>query len=221
MYYRKDSIIQDAMGHALAGAHLYVCEQPANLTIVPPAPLAQVWADAEGRSGILPFPLIADGTGHFYYYAESDIYTEVYFFRGQLYRIMPDQGVGCYCGTGGGDGPVPWTFALQSDNVFGQPNPDVPVLLYTAFTQQVFPANFSSPPSYGTCGINPAAPAIYTVELNGVAVGTVQIDTNGLFTFSSPGFLMNPRDRLEVMPPDPPDLTLSGVALSLVGTRIT
>ena len=67
----------------------------------------------------------------------------------------------------------------------------------------------------------PSAPAIYTVEVNGSAVGTVAVDTNGLFTFSTPGFMMNPGDRMEILPPEPADPTLSDVAISLVGTRIT
>jgi hypothetical protein len=222
VYFRKDAVIQDVMGHALAGAHLYVCEQPANLTIIPPAPLTQVWSDPDGRNGVIPFPLIADGTGHFAYYAQSDFYTEVYFWRGQLYKVLPDQAVGCVCGegTGGGDGPVPWTFGIPTSMSIGAPNPGTPVMLYTAFAQSVFPPNFVNPTSYGACRNMPIAPRVYTVQVNETTVGTVSVDTNGIFTFTTPGFVINPGQMLMMMPPDPPDPMMADVAITLVSTRL-
>lgn len=217
MYYRKDIVIQNTMGQALAGAQLYVCAQPANITTMPPSPLAMVWSDPEGYYPQDSQPLIADGTGHFSYYAQADFYTEVFFYQGQLFRILPDQMVGP--SFGGGGGPVPYTFALFSDNVYGAPDQGMTVMLYTAFTPNVFAPNFGG--SYGTVGANPAAYATYTVLVNGAQMGTVQISPSGAFTFLSNGFSMNPGDRLQMLAPVPADSALSDVAISLVGTRLS
>jgi hypothetical protein len=113
------------------------------------------------------------------------------------------------------------TFALTLDNMFGQPSPGQVVLLYTAFSQQVYPPNFTSPSSYGSVGVPPSTTVHYTVFLNTVQVGTIQIDHNGSFTFLSSGFTVNPGDRLTITAPDPADWTLSDVAISLVSTRLT
>jgi hypothetical protein len=94
-------------------------------------------------------------------------------------------------------------------------------MLYTAFVQSVFPPGFTNPTSYGACRSMPVAPRVYTVMVNEIAVGTVSIDTNGLFSFQTPGFVINPGQMLMMMPPDPPDPMMSDVAITLVSTRLT
>lgn len=113
------------------------------------------------------------------------------------------------------------TFGIESANVFGAPDPGSLVLVYTSPFMQVFPANFSSPSSYATAGANAAAPAVFTVELNGAAVGTITFQPNGLVVFSTAGFTLNPGGRLTIRAPDPADFALSDVAITLVGTRLT
>jgi hypothetical protein len=117
------------------------------------------------------------------------------------------------------------TVGFPSDNMLGQPNPNVLALLYTSFDTVVFPANFSSPNSYGSFGALPTGTAVYSVLLSksGIdsEVGSVTITPNGVFTFQSPGFTMNPSDRLQLITPSPADPTLADVAITLVGVRIT
>jgi hypothetical protein len=217
MYYRKDSWVQNAMGEALAGSELYVCEQPANLAVFPPTPLTNVWLDPDGITLIQDQPLVSDGTGHFVYYAESDLYTEVYYYRGQMYRVLLDQGVGCYCtGGGGGGGGGAGLLGIPTASAIGAPTPGVPVLVYTAYTPMTFPPNFSNPTSFGSCRIAPAAPSVYIVQASGTNVGTAAVDTNGVFSFSTPGFALAAGGMLVVMPPDPPDPQMSDVAITLV-----
>lgn len=130
-----------------------------------------------------------------------------------------------FCGqpsVGGGGGGVAFaTSALQLDNMFGQPNDNQLVSLYTAYSTQVFPPNFINPTSYGTVGTFPQATATYAMFLNGAAVGSISISPAGIFTFSTPGFTMQAGDRLTIYAPSPADWLLSDVALSIVFTRLT
>lgn len=113
------------------------------------------------------------------------------------------------------------TLALSSDNMFGQPQPGQFVLIYTSAFEVVFPSGFSNPQSFASCGTAPASPAVYSVQLKGVNVGTVSFSTDGLATFASPGFVLHPGDRLTITAPIPMDSRLSDVGITLVGTRIT
>lgn len=219
-FYRKDATVQNALGQALAGAHLWVLEQPAHILARPPRPRAMLFRDPDGKHGRLPNPLTSDGTGNFHYYAASNFYTECYFFQGQLMKVLRNQAVGCVCPTGEGVGPVPFTFGLDA-HMAGNPNPGEKLVLYTAFTQSIFPPNFANPQSYGNCLEEPDAPVVFTVQVNDATVGTVQIDTNGLYTFSTPGFMMQPGDLLTVTAPDPADFSLAGVSMTFVATRLT
>lgn len=113
------------------------------------------------------------------------------------------------------------TLGIPIDNMFGQPQPGQLVLIYTCPFQVVFPPNFAAPSSVATCGTVPAAPAVYTVLVNGVAMGTISFATNGIASFNSPGFVLYPNDRLEIIAPSPMDTNLSDVAITMVGTRLT
>jgi hypothetical protein len=111
-------------------------------------------------------------------------------------------------------------FDLSSDNMFGQPQPGQLVLLHTFAFTSVFPINFADPASYATVGLAATAPATYVVHLNGAPVGTVNFSATGVPQFQTAGFVANPGDRLTMTAPDPMDMTLSDVAITLAYTRL-
>ena len=92
-FYRNDGWVKSAQGQALAGAYIYICNQPADLAFVPPDPLATIYADSLGMVQITQ-PLIADGFGHYDYYASSGFYTLVIVTNGAIQNAYPDQMVG-------------------------------------------------------------------------------------------------------------------------------
>lgn len=217
-YFRRDSWIQDVQGNALAGARLWVCYQPARVFKTrPPEPLAQIFRDAQGMELAGVQPRASDGTGHFVYYAVPGFYTEVFFFQGRLVRILRDQAIGVLGATTPETGFS--TAALTSENVFGQPQPAQLVLIHTFAFQSTFPANFSSPTSYATAGTAATNLAVYVITLNGINRGTVTFSPTGGALFQTAGFVAEPGDRLEMKAPEPTDVTLSDVAITLVYTR--
>jgi hypothetical protein len=76
---RFDGMIINAVGEAVPGCNVYVCNQPLStpLGTIPPAPLATLYTDATGLT-ILPNPIQADGNGNFHFYAPVGVYTLVY-----------------------------------------------------------------------------------------------------------------------------------------------
>jgi collagen type VII alpha len=106
--------------------------------------------------------------------------------------------------------------------VAGKPSAGQLIMIYTVEATENFPANFATPNSYGTCGVNPTSTALYTVYKNGVSVGTISISTLGVFTFattSGAAFTVNAGDRLTMIAPGTQDATLADVGITLVGTR--
>lgn len=106
----------------------------------------------------------------------------------------------------------------------GKPAAAQNVLIYTAETTEIYPANFATPNSYGTVGANPAATATYSVYKNTTLVGQISIATSGAFTFSTTSgatISLNAGDRFAVVAPGAQDTTLSDVSFTLVGTRGT
>lgn len=100
----------------------------------------------------------------------------------------------------------------------GIPGAGANVLIRTFTRTVAFPANFGG--SKGTLGTNPTATAVYTIAKNGTTVGTVSISTGGVFTFASSGgaaqsFVAG--DRLTITAPNPMDVTLSDVSMTLAG----
>jgi hypothetical protein len=90
----------------------------------------------------------------------------------------------------------------------------------------IFPANFSTPNSYGYCAVNPAVSAVFTVYKysSGVTttVGTVTISTSGVFTFASAGgtsVIFNAGDVMLVVAPGSQDANLANLGIVLVGQR--
>jgi len=102
---RRDDWLTDAQGRALAGAQVYYCTQPANVSIVPPSPLASVFSNIAGTA--TTNPQITDGFGHATAYAENTLlYTIVYVHPlfGPNPVILTDQVFDSTAGTGGGGG---------------------------------------------------------------------------------------------------------------------
>jgi len=111
-------------------------------------------------------------------------------------------------------------FGITSSLIFGQPAPGQTILAHTFGFPTSFPVNFTSPTSYFTVEVFPEALTVFTILLNGVVVGTVSIDQNGIVTLSTTGFTALPGDRLTVIAPDPADPLLAEPALTLTGTRL-
>lgn len=106
----------------------------------------------------------------------------------------------------------------------GTPTSGQLVMIYTAETVEVFPANFGSPQAYGSCGTNPSALATYSLYKNTTLVGNVAISIAGTFAFTTIGGLtitLNPGDRFTMVAPGVPDATLADVGITLVGIRGT
>lgn len=98
-YFRKDGWVKSAVGPAVPGAQVFVCEQPANVPLsltssVPtPTPLASLFSDPNGLVPITQ-PIITDGFGHYNYYTLPGVYTEVIYLSSVLQQTYPDQSVG-------------------------------------------------------------------------------------------------------------------------------
>lgn len=110
-FFRKDVFLINYWGdQALAGAQVYVCNQPADASSIPPVPLATIYADSIGTA--LPQPVLLDGQGNGFYYAAEGLYTEVYVFQGRVVRVLPDQNIAI-----GGSGLVSSVFSRTGDVV--------------------------------------------------------------------------------------------------------
>jgi Right handed beta helix region len=104
----------------------------------------------------------------------------------------------------------------------GKPAAGQLVGIYTAAASFIFPANFASPNSYGSCGTNPTATATYSIYKNGSLIGNVAVSTSGVFTFTTVGgtsVTFNAGDRLTIVAPGSQDATMADVGMTLVGTR--
>lgn len=96
------------MGTAIQGAQIYVLNQPTlNTSTVPPAPLASIYS-SQSAAQALQQPVLADGMGHFYFYASSGFYTIVVAYQGIIQRVYADQLLG--------GGSLGLTGAIQGNN---------------------------------------------------------------------------------------------------------
>ncbi|UUP19497.1 hypothetical protein [Nitratireductor thuwali] len=85
-------------------------------------------------------------------------------------------------------------------------------------TEVVYPANFGG--SFVFAKVAATASAVWSVDLNGVQVGTITFAAAAMTgTLATLGFTAQPGDILTIIAPDPPDDTLSGVYGVLTGTR--
>lgn len=75
--------------------------------------------------------------------------------------------------------------------------------------------------SVGHCGANPTSTAVFTVEKNGSSVGTISINTSGVFTFATTGTTVSfaVGDRLTLVAPSPDDATLADIAVTFKAER--
>lgn len=91
-YFRNDGWVKSATGAAVPGAQIYVCTQPANLT-VPPTPLANIYSDP---NGVVPItqPIITDGFGHYDFYVLPGTYTIIVALGGVIQQSYTDQTIG-------------------------------------------------------------------------------------------------------------------------------
>jgi hypothetical protein len=74
--------------------------------------------------------------------------------------------------------------------------------------------------SRGHCVVNPDSTATFTVQKNGVTIGTVAISNVGAFTFATTGSAVESfavGDRLTLIAPTPQDASLANVAISFFG----
>lgn len=101
----------------------------------------------------------------------------------------------------------------------GLPTAAVNGMVFTAARAFTLPVGLTR--SVGSVGTNPASAATLTMEKNGTTIGTINISTAGVvtFTFSTlTSFAIG--DKLVVTTPNPQDAALADVAVTFVGTRV-
>lgn len=86
---RYDGVVQGEQGIPASGATIVVCTQPANVTVTPCTPLANLFTDATLTTPA-PNPLTSDGLGNFHFYAAPGLYTLQVFGPGINTYTMPD-----------------------------------------------------------------------------------------------------------------------------------
>jgi hypothetical protein len=121
---------------------------------------------------------------------------------------------------GGNDiGTLVSEFFINSELVYGQPNPGQPILIYTFPFSVNFPADLQNPTSYFTVGNPPLTTATFHVLINGNNMVDINVAPDGTVTYVSAGFSVSANDRLAVIAPDPSDPNLTDPAFTLTGTR--
>lgn len=80
-FFRLQGSINSAQGPALDGVIVYVCTQPANLSTIPPSPLASIFLDNAGANPVnqTTAPVQTDGLGNWFCYAATGVYTVIFF----------------------------------------------------------------------------------------------------------------------------------------------
>ncbi|HEV2287400.1 MAG TPA: hypothetical protein VGR81_00440 [Candidatus Acidoferrales bacterium] len=71
---RHDGVVFGENGKPVSGATIVVCTQPANVTVTPCTPLANLYTDATLATASAN-PLSTDGLGNFHFYAAPGMYT--------------------------------------------------------------------------------------------------------------------------------------------------
>jgi len=76
--------------------------------------------------------------------------------------------------------------------------------------------------SVGFCGVKPTSTAVVYVQMNGTGIGTISINTSGVFTFSTTGggVSLAIGDVISLIAPSPADANLSDISITLKGTRV-
>jgi hypothetical protein len=99
VFFRADGWVKSTTGAAVPGAQIYVADQPANSTFLPPSPLSNIFSDPDGLVPIVQ-PILTDGFGHYDFYILPGTYTVVVGLGGAIQQVYPDQSIGL--GEGGG-----------------------------------------------------------------------------------------------------------------------
>ena len=86
---RHDGVVQGEQGIPVAGATIVVCTQPANVTVTPCTPLANLYTDTTLATPA-PNPLSSDGLGNFHFYAAPGTYTVQVYGPGINTYTSPD-----------------------------------------------------------------------------------------------------------------------------------
>ena len=100
-FLRFDGWVKTALGQAVAGAAVFICDQPANVTqpvdakgrpvrTWQPTPQSTIFADVNGLIPITQ-PIMTDGFGHYDAYIASGAYTIIVMDMGKLQQVYLDQ----------------------------------------------------------------------------------------------------------------------------------
>lgn len=88
----------------------------------------------------------------------------------------------------------------------------------TILTNVTLPSGLTG--SVGGCKVNPTAVATVTIKRNGSSIGTINISTGGVVTFTfSSAVTLNPNDILDFVFQATADSTLAGLWWTIAGTR--
>lgn len=92
------------------------------------------------------------------------------------------------------------------------------VIAHIITTNVSFPAGFTG--SYARALVASTGAAVYSIQKNGVQIGTLTFtsSTTGVFAIASPAAFVA-GDRFSLVAPNPRNATLSGVSMTVVGTR--
>jgi hypothetical protein len=102
-YFRSDGFVKSAIGPAVPGAQVFLCQQPANLptsltaTVPTPTPLQSIYSDPNGLVPITQ-PILTDGFGHYDFYVLPGTYTLAVYLSGVLQQQYADQTIGIASG---------------------------------------------------------------------------------------------------------------------------
>lgn len=122
--YRRDDTVQNALGNAIAGAQVYVLQQPANVSAL--TPLAPIYSDNTGTPA--SNPQTTDGYGHAVEYLnDGQLYTVVYIYPNGQQVIYPDQFVGSASGAPAAFSGVPTGTIDGTNKVFTMVNGATPL----------------------------------------------------------------------------------------------
>lgn len=108
-YFRSDGWVKSALGVAVPGAQVFLCQQPANVpsalsSATPtPTPLQNIFSDPDGLVPITQ-PILTDGFGHYDLYVTPGTYTLAVYLSGTLSQSYEDQSIGISQALVGGSG---------------------------------------------------------------------------------------------------------------------
>jgi hypothetical protein len=104
--FKLENWTKNTLGHAIPGAQIWICSQPANTQkpIPPPRtapskvpwfpnPVAVAWANSAATVPVT-FPLISNGLGYCEAYLLPGVYTVVVSYGGKVQQVFEDQEVG-------------------------------------------------------------------------------------------------------------------------------